>query len=95
MKDLSNFEKIDTKLKIEKETEKAIAVRVSGYVGFSSCGYATNNFKWIPKSVALIENNELVALKGWFIDKECAEHYELVSKESVDRFEERYCKKAN
>lgn len=95
MKDLSNFEKINEKLKLEKETEKAIAVKVSGYVGFSSCGYATRSLKWIPKSVALIENNELVALKGWFIDKECCDHYELVSEESVDRFEEKYCKKVN
>lgn len=95
MKDLSNFEKIDTKLKIERETEKAIAVRVSGYVGCSSCGYSTSNLKWIPKSVALIENNQLVALKGWFIDKECGQYFELVSEEAVNRFEEKYCKKAN
>lgn len=95
MKDLSNFEKISEKLKIEKETEKAIAVRVFGYVGFSSCGYTTRNLKWIPKSVALVENDELIALKGWFIDKECCEHYELVSEEAVNRFEKKYCKKAN
>ncbi len=95
MKELNNFEKISEKLKVEKETEKAIAVKVSGYIGFSSCGYAIRNLKWIPKSVALIENNELVALKGWFIDKECCDHYELVSEESVNRFEEKYCKKVN
>lgn len=82
--DLSKFEKIDTELEIVKETEKAIAVRVSCPTFFDE---DNKIIKWIPKSVALVENNTLKALKGWFIDKECGDWYELVSKEAVARFE--------
>lgn len=91
---MNEFEIIEKKSKIVKETEKAVAVAVGGYVGSSSCGYDTRKIKWLPKSVVKIENDEVVAIKGWFIDKECGEFWELVSKEAVDRFEAKYCKKA-
>ena len=90
----NEFEKISEEMDIIKETEKAIAVEKIGYYGSSSCGYETRNLKWIPKSVAKIQNNKLVALKGWFIDKECQDMYQLVSEESVERFEAKYCKRA-
>lgn len=92
--DLNNFEKISEEMEIVKETEKAIAISKTGYVGVSSCGYETKSLKWIPKSVAKIENNKLVALKGWFIDKNCLDMYQLVSDESIDRFQAKYCKRA-
>ena len=92
--DLNKFEKVSEAMKIVKETEKAIAVSKVGYIGVSSCGYETRNLKWIPKSVALIEDNKLVALKGWFIDKNCLDMYQLVSDESISRFQAKYCKKA-
>lgn len=91
---MNEFEIIEKKSKIVKETEKAVAVAVGGYVGSSSCGYDTSKIKWLPKSVVKIENDEVVAIKGWFIDKECGEFWELVSKEAVDRFEAKHCKKA-
>lgn len=92
--DLSKFEKVSEEMEIIKETEKAIAVEQIGYYGASTCGYETRNLKWIPKSVAKIENNKLVALKGWFIDKNCLDMYQLVSEEALARFEAKYCKKS-
>lgn len=92
---MNEFEKIEERVKIAKETEKAIAVEVVKYVGSSSCGYETTKLKWLPKSVVLAENNEVVAIKGWFIDKNCGDCMELISKEAVERFEKKYCKKAN
>ena len=92
--DLNNFEKISEEMNIVKETEKAIAVSKINYIGSSSCGYETKSLKWIPKSVAKIENGKLVALKGWFIDKNCGDMYQLVSDEAIERFEKRYCKRA-
>lgn len=88
----NEFEKISEEVDIIEETEKAIAIRKTEYYGVSSCGYEKTTLKWIPKSVAKISNNKLIALKGWFIDKECQDMYQLVSKEAVERFQFKYCK---
>ena len=82
---MNEFEKLYEGLEIVNETEKAICVEVC--VGF----YGRNDEakmwkKWLPKSVSQIVENKLVAIKGWFIDKECLEYHELISEEAQDRF---------
>lgn len=81
--DLNKFEKLVEKQQIFKETEKAIAI-----VNYSCDSAIPSKFIWIPKSVALIEDKYVVAIKGWFADKmigQCI--FPLTTKEAEERLE--------
>lgn len=90
--DLTQFENLTEPVKVQKETEKAIAVEVpDGYYSNQYGDYNYYKLVWIPKSVAQIKDNMLIALKGWFIEKQSSD-YGLISNECVARFEAKYCK---